>query len=245
VAPQVLFVRNDPVAPEALLGEVFTEFGFEVATFDVVAADRVDAPAHEVDFPDPTRYDAVVPLGARWAVYDERLARTWVAGEAGMIRAAVDAGVGVLGVCFGGQLLAAALGGTVAPSPRPEIGWHDVHTTDPAVVPGGPWFQWHFDRFTLPPGARALAVNDNAIQAFGYRSALALQFHPELDRGLLERWLADDGDADVARLGLTAEGLRLRSGAELDGAARRLRDLVRGFLGMLGQDRLHQPDRLR
>lgn len=241
----MLFIRNDPVAPEALLGEAFAELDFDVATFDVVTPDRVDDPELDVDFPDPTGYDVVVPLGARWAVYDERLARTWVASETEVIRTAVAAGVGVLGVCFGGQLLAAALGGTVAPSPHPEIGWHEVSSAHPDLVPPGPWFQWHFDRFTLPPDARILADNANAIQAFGYRSALGLQFHPELDRELLERWIEEDGAGEITRLGLTADQLRARSGAELDGAARRLRGLLRGFLGMLGQSALHSADRLR
>jgi hypothetical protein len=46
---------------------------------------------------------------SRWAVYDERV--PWIADESAMVRRALDAGAGVLGVCFGGQLLASALGG--------------------------------------------------------------------------------------------------------------------------------------
>ena len=54
---QVLFVRNDPTAPQALLGDVFAECGFEVNTFDVVTADRAGDPSVEVTFPDPGGYD--------------------------------------------------------------------------------------------------------------------------------------------------------------------------------------------
>ena len=84
---QVLFIYNDPIAPEALLGETFTELGFDVDTFEVVPADRPDDPVVEVSFPDPTRYDVIVPLGSRWAVYDERLA--WVADEIATVVASI------------------------------------------------------------------------------------------------------------------------------------------------------------
>lgn len=230
---QVLFLYNDPSAPEALLGEAFAESGFEIDTFEVVPADRCEDPAVDVAFPDPLDYDAVVPLGARWAVYDDRLADSWVAGEIAMVRRALSAGVGVLGVCFGGQLLARALGGTVARSPLPELGWHEVSSSRADLTPGGPWFQWHFDRLTPPPGAIEIARNDRATQAFVSGRALGLQFHPEVDAELVERWIDEDGGADLARVGLDADELRAQSAAHLDDAARRLRLLVRGFTGLL------------
>ena len=71
--PKVLFIYNDPSAPEALLGEVFTEQGFDIDIFNVVPAGRVADPAVDVVFPDPTRYDVVVPLGSRWSVHDDAL----------------------------------------------------------------------------------------------------------------------------------------------------------------------------
>ncbi len=220
----MLFVRNDPTAPEALLGEVFDECGFGVATFEVSTADVTT-------FPDPAGYDVIVPLGARWSAYDDSL--PWIGAEMDMMRRALDCGVGVLGVCFGGQLLARALGGTVARSPRPEIGWHEVHSSRTSLVPGGPWFQWHFDRLTPPPGAVEVARNDCATQAFIHGRALGLQFHPEVDAALVERWIAEDTDGDLPRLGISAPDLRARTGAEVDDAARRLRLLVGGFLTLL------------
>ncbi|QEN13876.1 type 1 glutamine amidotransferase [Mycobacterium sp. ELW1] len=237
VPRQVLFIYNDPIAPEALLGETFTELGFDVDTFEVVPAHRASDPTVDVTFPDPTRYDVIVPLGSRWAVYDERL--PWVADEIDVVRRAADAGVGVLGVCFGGQLVATALGGSVQRSPDPEIGWHQVHSIDPELVPdAGPWFQWHFDRFTAPPGSTVVAQNGCATQAFVHGRALGLQFHPELDHKLLELWIDDDrtrGDGDLTRLGLRAEDLRADTTTHVDDAARRLRQLVRGFLAKVAR----------
>ena len=230
---QVLFLYNDPSAPEALMGEVFAESGFDIDTFEVVPADRAEDPALDVTFPDPLDYDAIVPLGARWAVYDDRLADRWVAGEIAMVQRALSAGLGVLGVCFGGQLLARALGGTVASSPLPEVGWHEVSSSRPDLAPGGTWFQWHFDRLTAPPGAIEIARSERATQAFVSGRALGLQFHPEVDAALVERWIDEDGGADLARVGLDPDDLRAETAAHLDDAARRLRLLVSGFAGLL------------
>lgn len=241
VARQVLFIYNDPSAPEALLGDAFAESGFDVSAFGVVAPDAVDEPAIGVDFPDPARFDVIVPLGSRWAVYDKRL--PWVDAEIDMVRRALDAGVGVLGVCFGGQLLSRALGGAVTRCATPEIGWREVRSDDHALVPPGPWFQWHFDTFTVPPDAQRIADNDCAVQAFAQGRALGLQFHPEVDEHLVARWIAEDHDGDIARLGLDAETLRARTAVEAGDAARRLRVLVRGFLRLLEGDQ-HRTDRL-
>lgn len=230
MTPKVLFLRNDSTATEAMLSDVFAEFGFDVDTFDVVGPGRDDDPAGDVTFPDPTDYDVIVPLGARWAVYDESLVDSWVGAEMAMVRQAVAAGVGVLGVCFGGQLTAQALGGSVHRSPMPEVGWYDVATDDQGLVPGGRWFQWHFDRWTLPPGATEIARTPAASQAFVLGTALALQFHPELDSELLEIWLAHDRDGDVAGIGRSHDELRLQTKEFTGDAAVRLRSLVHGFL---------------
>jgi GMP synthase-like glutamine amidotransferase len=237
MAPQVLFVYNEHLATEGLLGEAFTECGYDVATFSVVPPERVDDPVGDVAFPDPTAYDVIVPLGARWPVYDEALRQTWVGTEMAMLRDAADAGVPTLGVCFGGQLLAQAFGGSVARSTRPEIGWYEVASDDDALIPGGRWFEWHLDTWKLPPGAIEIARTANASQAFVLGRALALQFHPEVNRDLLDNWLAGDPDGEVASVGLTHDELRSATKEFEKDAARRIRALVRGFLSRVA----HQP----
>jgi GMP synthase-like glutamine amidotransferase len=230
VTSKVLFLRNEHLATEALLGEAFAEQGFDVDTFEVVPADRVDEPAVDVTFPDPAGYDVIVPLGARWPVYDDALRRTWVSTEMQLVRDAADAGVALLGVCFGGQLLAQAFGGSVARASAPEIGWYDVASDNPDLVPAGPWFQWHFDFLFNDTAATEIARTDNASQAFMLGRALALQFHPEVDRELLERWLADDRDGEVVGIGRTHDELRSATAELADSARLRVRDLVRGFV---------------
>ncbi len=230
VASKVLFLLNEHLATEALLGEAFAEHGFDIDTFEVVPAERAGHPAGDVSFPDPAGYDVIVPLGATWPVYDKALLDTWVTTEMQLMRDAADAGIALLGVCFGGQLLAQAFGGTVARAPRPEIGWCDVATDRPDVVPDGPWFQWHFDRWTLPPGATEIARTPYASQAFVLGRTLALQFHPEVDADLLKIWLAADRTDDVVNAGLTHEELLTRTTELGDETASRIRSLVRGFL---------------
>ncbi|MDZ4265872.1 MAG: type 1 glutamine amidotransferase [Mycobacterium sp.] len=230
MAPRVLFLRNEHIATEALLGEAFSDHGFDVETFDVVPAERSDDPAGDVTFPDPAGYDVLVPLGASWPVYDETLRSTWVGAEMQLMRDAAECGTALLGVCFGGQLIAQAFGGTVARSSHPEIGWHDVHSDRPDLVPGGPWFQWHFDRWTLPPGATELARTANASQAFVLGRAMALQFHPEVDADLLKVWLAADHNGEVVNAGLTHDELFTRTAELAEDTASRIRGLVRGFL---------------
>lgn len=233
VTSRVLFIRNDPTAPEAMLGDAFSECGFDIDTFDVVHPDRIsiDSPAAEVEFPDLTRYDVVVLLGSRWSVYDETLRASWVGTLMTQLREAADAGVGLFGVCFGGQLLAQTFGGSVSRSDSPEIGWYEISTDDPELIPPGPWFEWHIDRWTVPPGATEIARNGNASQGFVQGRTLALQFHPELDAAVLEYWLDEDTDGEsAAKVGRTHDELRIETKELSDEAAQRVRALVRSYL---------------
>ncbi|MGK2852761.1 MAG: type 1 glutamine amidotransferase [Microbacteriaceae bacterium] len=231
MAPTVLFLYNDHIATEAMLGEAFTDAGYDVQTFEVVPASRAGDPAVQVSFPDPTTFDVIVPLGARWAVYDDALTSAWVGAEMQLVRDAAAAGIPTLGVCFGGQLLAQAFGGSVYRSESPEIGWYDVESDHHGLVPAGPWFEWHFDRWAIPPGATEIARTGTTSQAFTLGRALALQFHPEVDPALLELWLDDDREAgEAALLGQSHDELRSRTAELHDEAAQRIRHLVNGFL---------------
>jgi GMP synthase-like glutamine amidotransferase len=116
----------------------------------------------------------------------------WLAAERRAVDRALERDVPVLGICFGSQHLARALGGTVAPASRPEVGWLDVETLVPDVVPPGPWLQWHGDAFTVPPGAELLARSPVCPQAFRLGPHLGVQFHPETTTQLMSKWVRMD-----------------------------------------------------
>lgn len=143
--------------------------------------------------------DHIVVLGAVSSVNDPD---PWIGEELAWIRAADQAGVPVLGICFGAQALCAALGGRVEAMERKEIGWFVVDSADAEVIPAGPWLEFHGDRCLLPDGATVLARNDAAVQAFGIGRHLAVQFHPEVDGPQLKRWLDSMGIREAQRAGV-------------------------------------------
>lgn len=229
---RALVIAHDHVSSAAAVGEAFADRGFTLDEALVVPAERFDSPGVHFDFPDPTAYDALVVLGAPWAAYDELVA-PWVSPELDMLRTADATGVPVLGICFGGQLLALAHGGDVTASSAPEIGWHVVHSDDTSLVPAGPWFQWHYDRWSLPPAATEIARNAAASQAFVLRRNLAVQFHPELAVPSLKAWLAHGGDEKARARGLDPDVLLAHTEAIQVRAAERAPCLVDAFLGRI------------
>ncbi|MEO7352628.1 MAG: type 1 glutamine amidotransferase [Marmoricola sp.] len=227
---KLLVIQHDHTSPLGPIAERFVERGYDLTMHQVVSEASFLAPGVQTEFPDFTDYDAVVPMGAPWSTYDHELIGSWVLPEIEQLRRADEAGVPVMGICFGGQLLASALGGAVHGSTTPEIGWYDVHSDDEALVPPGPWFQWHYDRWQLPPGAREVARNDAASQAFVLRRNLGVQFHPELTSTMLAGWLAVGGDEEVRAGGFDPDTL-VSSTLEREPEARlRAHRLVDGFL---------------
>jgi GMP synthase (glutamine-hydrolysing) len=137
-------------------------------------------------------------MGGAMSVNDEA-GYPWLVPEKRMIGEAVRAGTPYWGVCLGAQLLAASLGASVTPGPRPELGVSSVELTDAAAQ--DPVFhslprsvrtlQWHGETYELPPGAVQLArSSDYEQQAFVLGRAYALQFHFEVDAELMGEWMA-------------------------------------------------------
>lgn len=232
---RVLIIQQDHVSPIGPVGEAFGDRGFEVQEFLVVPEERFNEPDVSVVFPDPVGYDAIVPMGAPWSVYDHDCIGTWVQDEINFLRMAHDAGVPVLGICFGGQALAAALGGRVLPAARPEVGWTRVQTLRPELVEPGPWFQWHADRWELPRTVEAFARTEVAEQAFVSGRSLGLQFHPEITPAMLDGWLGNGGDAHARALGIDPDVLVRQTAEQATPAQARARRLVNVFLDVVAR----------
>lgn len=224
---RALIINHDITSYPAMVGECLEARG--VRADELAVAERAGDPVSHRPFPELDGYDLVVAMGSVWSVYNPA-AVSWVEREAALLNDAIGRGLGVLGICFGGQLLSAVLGGAVERAPRPELGWCDITTDDPVTIPPGPWFQWHYDRFTVPAGAVELARSDVCPQAFRYGRALGLQFHPEADAALLECWLDDTGRAEVEAAGLDPDELLATTGAMAPLTRPRTAALVDAFL---------------
>src|SRR5208283_1725911 len=106
-------------------------------------------------WPEPAHADAIVSLGSDRSVHASR--EGWIEDELAFLRSAHEQQVPILGICFGGQALAAALGGKVTRASELYVEWGTVEVADGAPVTCGPWLRWHEDVFTVPPDGREIA----------------------------------------------------------------------------------------
>ena len=178
--PSAFVVQHGHDSPPGMIGEAAEARGYDLVIFE-------NEQGSHTELPDPGAADIIILTGSEehWYEIDEhpRLQR-----ELTFIRGAIAADTPILGTCFGGQGLALGLGGIVEPADRAEIGWFEIDTEDPDVVPPGPWFEWHYDRFIPPSDADVLATTDLAIQAFRHGPHLGTQFHPEVNYDMLANW---------------------------------------------------------
>jgi GMP synthase (glutamine-hydrolysing) len=174
----------------------------------------IDTPLEALEAGAAVEADLVVVLGGPVGAYQVDL-YPWLGAEIEGLRLRLAAERPTLGVCLGAQLMATALGASVAPGPAPEIGWSPLSLTDAgrasplASLAGLPVLHWHGDRFDLPDGAARLASTELCPhQAFALgRYALALQFHAEVDPARFEPWLVANA-SEIAGLGLHPNDLR-------------------------------------
>jgi len=174
-------------------------------------------------------------MGGPMSVND---ADSWVEAELQFVKTAMEWDIPVLGICFGAQLLAKALGASVAPGPKFEIGMVPVSltemgTTDPVFGSAPqtfPVFQWHGEGMTLPPGGTHLAVSaDFPVQAFRVKDrSYGLLFHLEMEAGGI-RALCRECPQDVQRGGISPEMIQAQSLPHLP-TLHQLADLLIGHL---------------
>lgn len=135
----------------------------------------------------------------------------WSERTAGWLREAHAAGLPLLGVCYGHQLIAHALGGRVGPNPNGRcmgrVRVEDIAADDPLLGRFAPEAQFHVSHLEAvlepPPGARVIGRADHdphhALH-FGGRS-WGVQFHPEFGRAVMRAYIQARAQA------LAAEGL--------------------------------------
>jgi GMP synthase (glutamine-hydrolysing) len=163
-------------------------------------ADLVEFDATDGHLPENTDFDGVVVTGSRSSVYWDE---PWIPPLVDYVAEAAEAGLPILGVCYGHQVLAEALGGRVAGMDSFEIGYNTVYRRGDDELFDG--ISEEFTAFTthgdtvveLPPTATLLAENEYGVHAFRDGHCWGVQFHPEYD-------------ADTARE--VAEGKRHRIG---------------------------------
>jgi GMP synthase (glutamine-hydrolysing) len=206
-------------------GGVFDEIAVELGH----AVERWLPPEHGTAARRPTDYDAIMVFGGAMHP-DQEEEHPWLGHELGFLRQTLDAGVPVLGVCLGAQLLARAAGATVGPADTSEVGWVEVELTaagraDPVLstLPARvDAFQWHHYTFGLPHAATELATSAAARQAFSLGGhAWGIQFHAEVTREMVASWAVDGAE----QLSGTPEELIAQTGDLIEGwnaAGRRL-----------------------
>jgi GMP synthase-like glutamine amidotransferase len=196
--------------------------GFDYDTVPVV---------HGAPFPDPAELDAILIPGSAAGVYDDYV---WMEPLRAFIRAAYANNTPMLGICFGHQIMADALGGDVRKS---EKGWGlGRHVYSVAKKPG---FMAaapatlavacsHQDQVIVPPaGAEVILSSDftpNAGLLYGNGAALSFQPHPEFDDPYtvalaeLRRGKAPDETIDTALASVTTTRSQSRDVALYIGA---------------------------
>ena len=179
---KVLVIQNSKIEGIGTLGALLESDGFDIKT---VYAKKEQIPTDDFSF--------LIVLGASQSANDDL---PYLRIEEQLIRNSVAKNIPVLGICLGSQLIAKSFGAQVFLGQKKEIGFYsDVRIdndtklfsgiTSPMTV-----FHWHGDTFSLPVNATRLAHSkDYENQAFEFQSAVALQFHLEVDSSIVRLWL--------------------------------------------------------
>jgi GMP synthase (glutamine-hydrolysing) len=196
---RALVFRHGPWEDLGHLSEILPAHGF--------GYDYVDLYQSPTAAPPVSQADALIFLGGSMSANDDLL---YIDRELQYIRSAVRQRQPVLGLCLGAQLIAKALGASVHPNVRKEIGWAPVSFTEAAqrdaIFHGlntEILFHWHGETFDVPQGAELLAFSSACRhQAFRWgEKVYGLQFHLEATPAVIAQWCRDDqacGDAREA-----------------------------------------------
>jgi GMP synthase (glutamine-hydrolysing) len=231
VMKTALIIRHVPREGLAAYREPIEAAGYRVDRIDVC-----DPGFSALDLAGP---DLVIMMGGPMGVYEQQ-AHPWIACQLRRLARRLAADRPTLGVCFGAQMIAAALGARVYPGHAKEVGWHPVTVHDPQSplrhLAQVPVLHWHGDTFELPRGTELLASSHvYPHQAFRRgRNLLALQFHGEMGEDpRFDEWIAQ-GPQDIAAAGHTPCSLRAAHHAHGARAVAAGRAMIAQWLAELG-----------
>lgn len=221
-------IQNDPEVPPGNISDNLTELGIVHVVHHPYDADPL---------PGLRDISALIVLGGAMGANDEAR-HPFLRHLKILISQAVKAGIPYLGICLGGQLLAAAMGGAVESNRWEELGAMPVHLTGEGrsdrlfagIGEEFATFQWHHDSFDLPAEAVLLASSPTCPhQAFrlGERS-WGMQFHPEVTEEIIRGWCTWDAAMAVRTEEMVA---RFCAAAGYQATAR---TLLRNFLAVAG-----------
>ncbi len=229
---RALIIRHVPYEGVAGYREPIEAAGYHVDRIDVA-----DPAFSSLDLAEP---DLLIMMGGPMGVY-EADTHPWIACQLRRLALRLAADRPTLGVCFGAQMIAAALGARVYPGPDKEVGFHPV-TVHASAASGPlrhiakvPVLHWHGDTFTLPEGVELLASSHvYEHQAFARGpNLLALQFHAEMGEDeRFDVWL-EQWPESVVEAGGDVASLRAAHDAHGPGAVAAGRAMIAEWLAQL------------
>ena len=184
----VLVLQNSKIESIGTLGNLLESDGFSLQT---IYTKKEKIPQDD--------FSLLIILGAAESANDNL---SYLLDEQKLIQKSVEKKIPVLGICLGSQLIAKAFGGKVFPGVKKEIGFYnDIEIDNNSKLFSGisspmTVFHLHEDTFSLPENSTRLAHSKNySNQAFQLGSAVALQFHLEVDKDLVQLWLDKTRDS--------------------------------------------------
>ncbi|MAJ46028.1 MAG: hypothetical protein CBC35_01860 [Planctomycetes bacterium TMED75] len=196
-----LIIQNGALSPPGLALEVLRSHGHAIRVVEVFQGEALP--------PDLDDVDSIICCGGEQSARKD-VEDPLIQAECDLLAQAHAAGIPILGLCLGAQILARALGGTVERiKDGPEVGFVELALTpagrEDALYKGIPWWShqycWHEDEITeLPPDAKLLVTGkDVTNQAFVVgTTSYGLQYHPEYgEEPLREHSARTDSFAEV------------------------------------------------
>jgi len=205
---RALIIRHVPREGVAGFREPIEAAGYSV--------DRIDVTDPHFASLDLCEHDLLIMMGGPMGIYEQEQ-YPWISCQLRRLEKRLQADLPTLGVCFGAQMIAAALGARVYAGPIKEVGFHPVTvhgkvSSNPLRhIVGVPVLHWHGDTFTLPEGVELLASSHlYRHQAFRRgENLLALQFHAEMGEDeRFHQWI-ETWPESVVEAGGTEEDLRI------------------------------------